>query len=459
MEATAHILGDAIERRRAEVESSRQALFDPVTQGPNRHYLTERLSKDLAEVGRAQARVALIALDIDGFEGINNAFGYAAGDDLLRSVSRRVWSALGPEDMVGRLNADQFAAVCTGATEDKARELARQVLDGFRSPFVVNGAPHRVSATIGIALGSGEDSAEQLIARAQAALCRAKKRSRGDLELFDHAIREGIERRLEIERSLRDAPVRGELSIVAQPIVTLPDERPVGSEALLRWNHPTLGAVSPKEFIPVAEESGAIMSIGSWVLTEACGLAAKARSLPNSHSLLPLHVNISMRQLAQPNFAQDLRREVALSGAAVGDISLEITEHALLVDSSGTIDTLSQLWAMGFRVLLDDFGTGFSSLSHLQRFPIDALKIDQAFVANLARGETEDEAIVTAVIGMARSFGLDVIAEGIETREQAGRLAELGCYQGQGYLLGRPTSPAELSAFAADLEARLAQTA
>jgi diguanylate cyclase len=227
---------------------------------------------------------------------------------------------------------------------------------------------------------------------------------------------------------------------VTQPIVSLPDQRPVGSEALLRWRHPELGSVPPSEFIPVAEESDAIIALGEWALTEAFRLAARFRSEPRARQLLPLHVNISMRQLAYPGFASAVEAALARTGASSLDIALEITEHAFLLDENGTVDALSELRGMGFSIVLDDFGTGYSSLSHLKRLPLDQMKVDRMFITNLTRA-AEDEAIVTSLIAIARAFEIDVIAEGVETREQANRLAELGCWYAQGFLFSEPVSP------------------
>jgi EAL domain-containing protein (putative c-di-GMP-specific phosphodiesterase class I) len=271
----------------------------------------------------------------------------------------------------------------------------------------------------------------------------AKERSRGGYEFFDSELRHRVRLRLQFESALRSAPDDDQLHLVMQPIVSLPEHHCIGSEVLLRWRHPDLGPVSPAEFIPVAEETGAIIPIGDWVLDEAFSLAARLRGDPNARALLPMHVNLSLRQLAQPDFTSTIREKIARTGARIRDIGFEITEHALLNESSGTIDTLTELQEMGFSIVLDDFGTGYSSLSHLKHFPLDAVKIDRLFVSNLI-SERKDEAIVEAVIGMADAFALDVIAEGIETPAQAKRLAQLGCRLGQGFLFSKPLPPQEL---------------
>jgi EAL domain-containing protein (putative c-di-GMP-specific phosphodiesterase class I) len=275
----------------------------------------------------------------------------------------------------------------------------------------------------------------------------AKERSRGGYEFFDVELRQRVRLRLQFESALRSAPDDGQLRLVMQPIVSLPEHRCVGSEVLLRWRHPDLGPVSPGEFIPVAEETGAIIPIGNWVLDEAFSLAARLRTDPDSRLLLPMHVNLSLRQLSQPDFTDTIREKVARTGARIRDIGFEITEHALLNESSGAIDRLAELQEMGFSIVLDDFGTGYSSLSHLKHFPLDTVKIDRLFVSNLI-DERKDEAIVEAVIGMADAFALDVIAEGIETPAQAKRLAQLGCRFGQGFLFSKPLPPQELESLA-----------
>jgi diguanylate cyclase (GGDEF)-like protein len=385
----------------------------------------------------------VFVLDIDDFKRVNDAFGHAAGDEVLKSFGPRLREGLMLSDTVACLGGDEFAVLCEGLSgENEALQVAERIHKVLSAPFAIGGVPHRIGTSIGVAL-SGEEGPDDLIAHAEAAMYGAKERARGGVEFFDEEMRERLRRRLNFQTALRDAPELGQLRLATQPIVSLPDQRPVGSEALLRWRHPELGSVSPGEFIPVAEESGAIIELGEWVLTEAFRLAAGFRSDPRARQLLPMHVNISMRQLEYPDFPCAVEEALAETGASALDIALEITEHAFLLDEDGTVDALSELRGMGFRIVVDDFGTGYSSLSHLKRLPLDQMKIDRMFITNLTRA-AEDEAIVTSLIAMARAFEIDVVAEGVETREQANRLAELGCWYAQGFLFSEPVSPWEM---------------
>jgi diguanylate cyclase (GGDEF)-like protein len=440
----AHVLGDTIERRRSEEEMERRALHDDLTGRPNRTLFTDRLGEALLRSHAADSLVAVYVVDIDDFKLVNDGFGQSAGDELLKAFGPRLREGLVMTDTVARLGADEFAVLCEGVRGEKhAVEIADRLLDSISAPFEIAGARYRVSASIGISLSGGSAGSEELIAHADAAMSVAKGRSRGRYEFFDTELRDRVRMRVQFESALRSAPEGDQLRLVAQPIVGLPDHRIVGAEVLLRWRHPDLGPVSPAEFIPIAEETGAIIPIGDWVLEEAFRLAGRLRAEPRSRMLLPLHVNISGRQLAQADFIASVREELARSGARIRDIAFEITEHALLSNSTGTVQTLAKLQEMGFAIVLDDFGTGYSSLSNLKSFPLDTVKVDRLFVANLI-SEPKDEAIVAAVVGMADAFAVDVVAEGIETIDQAQRLAQLGCRFGQGFLFGRPVAPEQL---------------
>jgi diguanylate cyclase (GGDEF)-like protein len=444
MQAIAHVLGDTVERRRTEESVRHAALHDQLTGRPNRSLFMDRLQEALIRHNKADSLVAVYFLDIDDFKLVNEGFGHSAGDELLRAFGPRLRAALVMTDTVARFGGDEFAVLCEGVRGEKhALEIAERILGVVAEPFKIAGAGYRVSASVGVALSGDKGGPEELIAHADAAMYLAKERSRGGYEFFDSELRHRVRLRLQFESALRSAPDDDQLHLVMQPIVSLPEHHCIGSEVLLRWRHPDLGPVSPAEFIPVAEETGAIIPIGDWVLDEAFSLAARLRGDPNARALLPMHVNLSLRQLAQPDFTSTIREKIARTGARIRDIGFEITEHALLNESSGTIDTLTELQEMGFSIVLDDFGTGYSSLSHLKHFPLDAVKIDRLFVSNLI-SERKDEAIVEAVIGMADAFALDVIAEGIETPAQARRLAQLGCRLGQGFLFSKPLPPQEL---------------
>jgi diguanylate cyclase (GGDEF)-like protein len=441
LQAVAHVIGEATERVRVAREREHQALHDHMTGRPNRTLFTDRLTEALTRCEQDDAMLAIYFLDLDDFKLVNDSFGHGAGDDLLKAIGPRLRDALVMTDTVARFGGDEFAILCEGVEgEAHAIEIAGRLRAALVDPFEIEGSDHRISASIGIALSRGEVDAEELVAHADAAMYRAKERTRGGFEFFDASLRDRVRKRLKFESALRSAPDDGQLELAIQPIVALPEGEPVGSEALLRWEHPELGKVSPAEFIPIAEETGAILPLGDWVLREAFGLVARWRS-DSRRRLLPLHVNLSARQLAQPDLVSTVREEFERSGARRRDVAFEITEHALISEKPGVVEALERLQAMGSMVILDDFGTGYSSLSHLKQFPIDVVKIDRSFISNLTHGR-RDAAIVAAVLGMADAFALDVVAEGIEELDQVQALVELGCRFGQGYLYAKP-APAD----------------
>jgi diguanylate cyclase (GGDEF)-like protein len=438
LEAVAHIVGDATERARAAAEREHRALHDPLTDRPNRALFTDRLGEALIRSHREQKQLAVYFLDIDDFKLVNDSFGHAVGDELLKAFAARLREGLVMTDTVARFGGDEFAILCENLrNEVDATGIAERIRRSLEEPFVIGGAPYRISASIGVALSGGSDDADGLVAHADAAMYRAKERSRGGYEFFDHAMRERVRMRLGYETALRSAIADGGLKLAVQPIVSLPDGEPIGSEALLRWHHPDLGQVPPDEFIPIAEKSGAILAIGEWVLREAAELTTAWRADPALRRLLPLHVNVSARQLVQHEFTESAEEVVVLAGADPADLAFEVTEHALLDGGVATATTLARLKESGFAIVLDDFGTGYSSLSNLKQFPIDAVKIDRMFISRLTE-EKGDEAIVSAVLGIAYAFGIEVVAEGIETSRQVERLAALGCRRGQGYYFARP---------------------
>jgi diguanylate cyclase (GGDEF)-like protein len=445
MQAIAHVLGDAVERHRVEQEAAHQALHDRLTGIPNRSLFTDRLEEALIRSHDRGSLAAVCFLDIDDFKLVNDGFGHGVGDELLRAFGPRLRQALVMTDTVARFGGDEFAVLCEDIEGERhAVQIALRLLDALAEPFEIDGVEHRVTACVGVTLSSGADGPEELLAQADAAMYLAKEKTRGGYQFYDRDLRQRVRMRLQFEGALRAAPDRDELHLVVQPIVSLPDGIPVGSEALLRWRHPELGPVSPSEFIPVAEETGAIVPIGEWVLAEAFRLAARWRTDPVLRRWLPLHVNISPRQLDLPEFATMVEAQVKQAGARVSDLALEITEHALFGNAVRTVLSLERLQTLGFRIVLDDFGTGYSSLSHLKRFPLDVVKIDRLFTSNMT-AERRDEAIVAAVLGMADAFGLDAVAEGIETPEQAAQLTDLGCRIGQGFHFGRPVSARALT--------------
>jgi predicted signal transduction protein with EAL and GGDEF domain len=394
-------------------------------------------------------------VDLDRFKDVNDTVGHSIGDELLRSVSDRLQTALRASDTLARFGdelftlarfgGDEFVMLCEDlVSEDGAVRLAERVQQALSSPFVLEHKEHVVTASIGIVLASGADrDAEGLLRDADIAMYRAKERGPGNWEIFDEALRKRALERVATERALRHALETGELRLHYQPIVTLDGGTLQSVEALVRWQHPERGLLPPGEFIPIAEESGLILQIGVWTLREACEQAYRWRERFGDRAPLPVSVNVSARQLAQAELPEIIGRVLAETGLSAGDLAIEVTETALIEDSSVAAASLRELKSLGVKILLDDFGTGYSSLSHLQRFPIDALKIDRSFVMHLGTGE-DSPAIVGAIAAMANALGLEVVAEGVESAEQAAEAQALGCGSAQGYYFARPAPPSEV---------------
>jgi diguanylate cyclase (GGDEF)-like protein len=444
IQSVAIVLANAIERRRAEEESLHHSLYDPLTGTPNRTLFLERLEAALERTGEGRSRVALLLLDIDNFKAINDGFGHGVGDELLKVLPERLREALVLTDTLARFGGDEFAILCEGVGDEAdAAQIAERLLATLARPLEFAAQRYRVGATIGVALSDGTADAGPLVGQATAARASAKERTPGRYEVFDQRLRRRMRTRLSLENALRAAIENRELRLAYQPIVRFDGPKMRGCEALLRWEHSGLGPVSPIEFIPVAEESGAIVPIGEWALEAACGQIAAWSEVSTNGTSLPVHVNVSARQLAQADFAETVERVLSETGARASDLALEITEHALIAHADNAATTLRALRTMGAAIVLDDFGTGYSSLSHLKQFPIDMVKVDRLFVSGLKAG-SRDAAIVGAILRMAESFGMEVVAEGIETSRQIAVLRELGCRFGQGYYYGAAVTPQRL---------------
>jgi diguanylate cyclase (GGDEF)-like protein len=439
LDAVAHVLGDAVERHRAEEAARHEALHDSVTRLPNRALLLDRLSQALR---RRDERVAVVFLDVDDFKVVNETLGHGAGDRVLAQVGPRLAAELRPGDTIARFSGDAFAVVCEDVADERhAERIAERLTAAFAQPFSADGHDLFVTASAGVAVGGGGDRPEDLVRDADAAMCHAKERGQGGWERFDPQLRDRALARVRIEAELRRAIAGGELRLHFQPYWSLPDRRLAGVEALVRWQHPERGLLGPGEFVPVAESSGLVVALGTWVLREACRqLAAWQREHPAAADL-KLRVNLSARQVTRPGLLETVAaalREHDIEPTAVG---LEITEGLLLQDSPGVAATLRGLKELGVALVLDDFGTGYSSLSYLRRFPIDQLKIDRSFIAGLEEHES-DRAIVRAIVGMAEALGLTVVPEGVETDDQLDALVDMGCGFAQGFLLARPLEAA-----------------
>jgi diguanylate cyclase (GGDEF)-like protein/PAS domain S-box-containing protein len=449
LQGIANVLAEAIAREAAEDRMRHQALHDPLSGLPNRTLLLERLGHWLGRAERGDKTAAVLFVDVDHFKVVNDALGHELGDRLLCTVARRLRAALRPSDTVARIGGDEFVVLCEDIdSEHEALAVAKRLSDAFEDPFKLAGRVHRVTASIGVATWKSGVTADELMRDADAAMYRAKERGRARFELFREGMRAWSESWLTIEAELREALEQGQLSNVYQPIVDPSDGGIVGFEALVRWHHPERGMVPPLDFIPMAEQTGLIVQLGHAVLLEACQEAARwpARS---DGAELRISVNLSPRQLVDPGLVDSVQAVLRVTGLAPDRLSLEITESAFADDPARALDVLQRLKELGVRLELDDFGTGYSSLTYVRMFPIDALKIDRSFVQGLCQSP-EDAAIVAAVISMGRALGVNVVAEGVESEDQASVLSTLGCKLAQGFLFSRPVPAGMLAELVAD---------
>ena len=415
-----------------------QATHDSLTGLANRRAALATTQAMLDGPAEDRAGAAVLYLDVDEFKRINDTLGHLAGDNLLVRVGHRISGATAIA-ITARPGGDEFVVLVAGPVDDGAAErVAGSITDALTIPFNVHGRDVRVSASIGIARLDDATTAEEVLARADAAMYTAKRAGKGLTSMFDPAMFAELHARLELENDLRLALETDQLHVEYQPIIELATGRTVDLEALLRWDHPSGRSVGPTEFIPVAEESGLIVPLGRFVLERAMtDLRVIERALGPS-GLPVMSVNLSTRQLSDPGLVDAVRATLALAGVTGSSLRLEITETAMLVGLESAADTIAALRSLGASIVIDDFGTGYSALDYLKRFVVDGVKIDRSFTAGLGR-LGPDEAIVTASIAFAHALGLEVTAEGIETRAQLDRLSDLGCDRGQGYLIGRPT--------------------
>jgi diguanylate cyclase (GGDEF)-like protein/PAS domain S-box-containing protein len=439
--ARAVCVRDLTERRQSEAQMRHLAHHDGLTGLPNRLMLDKRLSRALEASRRHGHGVAVLCLDLDRFKPVNDLLGHAAGDRLLVEVAARLSGMLRATDTLARLGGDEFVVVLAVLEEPGAStKLARRIVESLAQPFDIGSQQVTIGGSVGIALAplDGADG-ETLLRLADIAMYRAKKDGRGAYRLFEAAMDEQLRNRCKLELDLRRAIDAGEMELHYQPIVDCTSGVFLGFEALVRWNHPSQGRIPPGDFIPLAKECGLIVPLGLWVLETACREAASW--------VLPLRVavNVSPMQFRHPALAQQVGAILAVSGLEPTRLEIEVTEGFLIDDPERALAILSDLKARGVRISLDDFGTGYSSLSYLLRFPFDKIKIDRSFVQGLGQ-DAQADAIVRAVIAMAGSLNLTVTAEGVETREQLSVLQAQGCDQVQGFLTGRPTPQAALSA-------------
>ncbi len=435
-------LDDVSALRSLEAELGALAHRDPLTGLPNRRLFEDRLEIALAQAHRYRHRVALIFVDLDRFKQVNDGFGHAAGDELLKAVAERLGHSVREGDTVARLGGDEFTLLLPGIhyAEDLAA-ISRKLVESLRKPFRLQGREVHVTASGGISLypEDGEDG-EALLKSADTAMYRAKERGRDSFQLFSSAMFEKAVERRSLEDSLRKALDRQELTLHYQPCLQLATGRVTGVEALLRWQRPELGVMAPKEFMALAEFTGVMLSVGPWVLETAC---RQAREWQRRGSRgLRLMVNLSAHELQQDDLVVHVEKALAASGLAPDSLHLEIPEGYAMQDLARTITTLRALRSVGVHLAIDGFGTGFTSLAHLRQLPVDTLKIDLSFVRG-ATTDADDASVVTAVIAVAHSLGLRVVAQGVETEAQVALLRSLGCDEVQGFLWSPPVPPEE----------------
>jgi diguanylate cyclase (GGDEF)-like protein/PAS domain S-box-containing protein len=428
----------------AEQKVHELARFDSLTGLPNRNMFLGELDRAIARAQRLDHGFAVCFLDLDRFKTVNDTLGHEAGDDLLRCMAQRLASVLRRNDMVARLGGDEFVVMLDGSADGGDLALvAQKLLGAVGKPVELQGCSFLVTASIGIARfpGDGSDAAT-LLKHADAAMYQAKDNGKNKIQFYTAELADQAARQFELESALRLALVRDELVLHFQPKVGVAGGQIVGLEALVRWQHPVRGLVPPGEFIPLAEERGLIVPLGRWVMQQACRQIRDWRSAGLQSP--PVAVNLSVRQFADEGLVDHLVHSMATHGVTAADIEVELTESVLMADPERANAVLGRLRELGVRISIDDFGTGYSSLSYLKRFPAEAVKIDRSFISGLP-DDANDAAITQAVIAMAHSLGLQVVAEGVETPAQLATLLRLGCDEAQGYLTGRPAPPAEIA--------------
>ena len=445
---------DITERHALRDKLAYAAVHDQLTGLPNRTMFMDRLERLIVRAERRGRHVALMFLDLDRFKLINDGLGHDAGDRLLQRVALRLQASLRADDLLARFGGDEFTLLCEVASEEEAVEIARRLGAAMDRPLTEANHEQFISLSVGIALSSAETThPTALLRNADVAMYRAKDLGPARIALYSEDDELPTVEGLRITNELHRALERSEFVLHYQPIVDLHDLRLVGMEALVRWQHPTRGLLGPVEFIPLAEESGLIVPLGTWVLREACRQAGvwavKRGGADQDNSRLNMSINVAARQLADPAFPELVAAAIDDSGFWADHVWLEITEGAILSDPVAAVVTLGRLRDLGVQLSIDDFGTGYSSLSYLKQLPVETLKIDRSFIDQLDE-DPDDKAIVRAVIALGDSLGLAVIAEGIERSSQADELTALGCHLAQGFLYGRPMSPAAIGSFPND---------
>ncbi len=435
---------------RREEELSFLATHDPLTGLPNRTLILDRVEQTLARSRRSQTPIAALFVDLDNFKDINDTLGHHVGDELLRAVAARLDGVIREADALGRLGGDEFVVISEELSLDVGPELiAERLLEALEQPFKLGtGKETRVmvTASIGIAIESAigeQTSAEELLRNADIAMYRAKWDGKSRYSVFEAGMQETVQNRVELEMDLREALGKDEFFLAYQPTIDLSDMSPTGVEALIRWNHPARGVMQPDDFIPLLEKSGLIIEVGKWVLEQACAQGAEWRAAGYP---IRMAVNVSARQLDTDQLLTDVEEALSNSGLDPAALTIEVTETTLMRNIEETARRLTEIKALGVQIAIDDFGTGYSSLAHLQRFPVDALKIDRSFISGLTSND-EGETLVHSLVHLGKDLSIETFAEGIEKQHELSLLRDEDCDSGQGFLFARPLDVAATEAF------------
>jgi diguanylate cyclase (GGDEF)-like protein/PAS domain S-box-containing protein len=450
--ANIQLLGEMAERQQAEARARHLALHDELTGLPNRRLLQDRLTHALSLARRERTRVAVMFVDLDRFKIINDTLGHAGGDEVLQQMGSRLTRALRDSDTVSRVGGDEFVMVLTHLQSDtNIAPLAAKIFAELSAPCVIGGRELRITPSIGVSVfpDHAEDAA-LLLGHADAAMYHAKSVGRHNVQFYTAEMSAASQRRLRLEHDLHSAIANGELALYYQPRIDFVSGNIVGYEALLRWHHPHDGLIAPSVFIPIAEESDLIIPIGEWVINQACQQMKLWRE--SNFNIPSVAVNLSARQFFDDRLPQRVSQAITNAGMLPAQLELEITESILMANTEETMSLFAQLRQLGVKLSIDDFGTGFSSLSYLKRFHVDSLKIDHSFVRDIGT-DTDDAAIVRAIVTLAHSLQLRVVAEGVETRAQLDFLRECGCEEAQGFFFAHPLPAAEVNLSATHLQA------
>jgi diguanylate cyclase (GGDEF)-like protein len=436
---------------RSEEELAFMATHDSLTGLPNRTLILDRVEQMLVRSRRSQTPVAALFVDLDNFKSINDTLGHDAGDELLRAVAARLDGVVRATDTLGRLGGDEFVVVAEDLSLAAGPELvAERLLEALEQPFTLgtgDGASTGLTVTASVGIAAGERStAADLLRDADIAMYRAKWDGKNRYVVFEAVMQDALERRMQLEMDLRGALENDEFFLVYQPTFDLRDMSPTGLEALIRWNSPTRGLIQPDDFIPTLEETGLIVEVGKWVLEEACRQGAKWRKAGHE---IGMAVNVSARQLDTDELVSEVRDALSNSGLQPSALTLEITETSLMRNAGQTARRLTAIKELGVRVAIDDFGTGYSSLAHLQKFPVDALKIDRSFISGLTDNQ-EGETLLHALVQLGKALSIETLAEGIEHQRELSLLQDEQCDSGQGFLFARPLDAAATEAFLRD---------